>query len=229
MEIINVFLKIAGKENFVIDSRIENSYIIRVCFKYFFMKLRGFAKALFNKNIHNSIFIGRNVKLLSKKNLSIGKKVKIHSGVKIDALSKEGVNIHDNVVIGENTIIECTGSLQQIGKGLEIGNNTSFSNNCFFGCAGGIKIGNDVIVGQYVRFHSENHEYCDKSKLIRQQGVIHQGIKIGNNCWIGSGAVFLDGAEVGDGCVVAANAVVNKKFEKNKVIGGIPARVIKER
>ncbi len=56
-----------------------------------------------------------------------------------------------------------------------------------------------------------------------------KGIKIGNNCRIGAGVVFLDGAELGDGCVVAANAVVTKKFPDNSVIGGMPAKLIKER
>ena len=80
-----------------------------------------------------------------------------------------------------------------------------------------------------MRFHAENHNYADKNKLIKEQGVTHKGIKIGNNCWIGSGAVFLDGVEIGDGCVVAANAVVTKKFASNSIIGGVPAKLIKER
>ena len=65
--------------------------------------------------------------------------------------------------------------------------------------------------------------------LIREQGVTHKGIKIGNNCWIGAGAVFLDGAEIGDGCVVAANAVVTKKFLSNVVLAGMPAQVVKRK
>ena len=48
-------------------------------------------------------------------------------------------------------------------------------------------------------------------------------------CWIGAGAVFLDGAELGDGCVVGANAVITKKFPDNVVVAGIPAKVIDAR
>lgn len=98
-----------------------------------------------------------------------------------------------------------------------------------FGAAGGIEVGDDVVAGQFIRFHSENHNYSDLTKLIREQGVSHKGIKIGDNCWIGAGAVFLDGAELGDGCVVGANAVVTKKFPDNVVVAGIPAKVIKKR
>ena len=86
-----------------------------------------------------------------------------------------------------------------------------------------------MIAGQYIRFHSENHKYENLNSLIREQGVVQKGIVIGNNCWIGSGVVFLDGSRVGDGCVVAANAVVSGKFPENTVIGGVPAKVIKKR
>ena len=97
------------------------------------------------------------------------------------------------------------------------------------GAAGGIEIGDDVVAGQFIRFYSENHNYNDLTKLIREQGVSHKGIKIGNKCWIGAGAVFLDGAELGDGCVVGANAVMTKKFPDNVVVAGIPEKVISHR
>lgn len=65
--------------------------------------------------------------------------------------------------------------------------------------------------------------------MIREQGVNRQGITVGNNCWIGAGAVFLDGSSIGDGCIVAANAVVTKKFPDNVIIGGMPEKIIGER
>ena len=98
-----------------------------------------------------------------------------------------------------------------------------------FGAAGGITVGSDVIAGQNVRFHSENHRFDDPDLPIRQQGVTHRGITVGNNCWIGAGAVFLDGAALGDGCVVGANAVVTKAFPANSVIAGVPAKVLQMR
>lgn len=140
-----------------------------------------------------------------------------------------GVFLGDHVVLGRNTRIECTGGLSSLGKGVKIGSRSTFGADCFFGAAGGIEIGEDVVAGQEIRFHSENHNFNDLNTLIKNQGVSHKGIRLGNNCWIGAGAVFLDGAELGDGCVVAANAVVTKKFPDNSVIGGIPAKLIKER
>lgn len=226
MSIKDGLLKIAGKDNFHLDSEISNKYIIRQCWKYGWMLVRGKIFSLGYRTIAKSIFVGKKVKVIEKKSLSIGEKTKLQDGVYIDALSRDGVLIGDNVVLGRNTRIECTGGLQNIGKGVTIGNRTTFGNDCIFGAAGGIEIGDDVVAGQYIRFHSENHNYNDLTKPIREQGVTHKGIKIGNNCWIGAGVVFLDGAELEDGCVVGANAVVTKKFMKNSVIAGVPAKKI---
>ena len=229
MKLIDLLLKIAGKESFEIDKRISKKYLISCCLKYGMMIFRGRIFSACFPLIDHSVFVGKKVKVIEKRQLSVGTKSKIHEGVYIDALSTDGVHLGSNVVLGRNTRIECTGTISSLGKGISIGEHTTFGNDCFFGAAGGIIIGNDVIGGQYVRFHSENHNYRDHSKLIREQGVSRKGIRIGNNCWIGAGAVFLDGAELGNGCVVAANAVVTKKFADNSIVGGVPAKLIKER
>lgn len=229
MSVIDVLLRIAGKDNFQLDPDIDTGYILGQCWKYGWMLVRGKVFSFGHKKIAKSVFVGKNVRAIEKKHLTIGQRTKLQDGVYIDALSREGVSIGDSVVIGRNTRIECTGGLQSIGKGVRVGNRTTFGNDCMFGAAGGIEIGDDVVAGQFIRFHSENHNYNDLTKLIREQGVSHKGIKIGNNCWIGAGAVFLDGAELGNGCVVGANAVVTKKFPDNVVIAGIPAKVIGHR
>ena len=229
MALTEKLLKIAGKEELRLDKNISKKYIISLLWKYGLMMIRGRLFAVGYTLIHRSVFIGKRVKVLEKKHLSIGEKAKIHDNVYIDALSVEGVSIGKNSILGRNTRIECTGSIRSIGKGLIIGDRTTFGSDCFFGAAGGIEIGDDVVAGQYIRFHSENHTYDDLTKLIKDQGVTHKGIIIRNNCWIGAGAVFLDGAELGEGCVVAANAVVTKAFPENSVIGGVPAKIIKKR
>lgn len=223
MDIKHELMKAAGKRDFNLDDNIPTSYIIRLCHQYGNALIRG----VFHR--FPDVFIGKNVKIYCKEKVSIGKKTKIRNNVKIDALSINGVFIGDYCVIGENSRIECTGSLEHVGKGLKIGDRSTFGSDCYFGAAGGIEIGDDVIAGQYIRFHSENHLYGDHNSPIRKQGVTHKGIKIGNNCWIGAGAVFLDGSEIGNGCVVGANAVVTKKFPDNSVIIGIPAKIEKNR
>jgi maltose O-acetyltransferase len=52
-------------------------------------------------------------------------------------------------------------------------------------------------------------------------------VKIGNQCWIGAKAVILKDVELGDGCVVAAGAIVTKSFPANSVVAGVPARLLR--
>jgi acetyltransferase-like isoleucine patch superfamily enzyme len=95
------------------------------------------------------------------------------------------------------------------------------------GCAGGVTLGERVLMGPHVAFHSQNHKYADTSRPIKGQGVTQQGIIVGNDCWLGSGAIILDGVRLGHGCVVAAGAVVTKSFPAHSLIGGIPGRELR--
>ena len=90
----------------------------------------------------------------------------------------------------------------------------------------GVFIGDNVIGGQNIRFHSSNHVFEDSNELIWKQGVNCKGIIIGNDCWIGAGEVFCDGVQIGNGCVIGANAIVVKKFPEYSITTGKPARTI---
>ena len=85
----------------------------------------------------------------------------------IDALSTEGISFGNNVSVGKNTTIECTGNLKHIGKGLQVGNNVGLGTHGFWGCAGGITIGDDTIFGNYVSLHAENHIFSDMEIFVR--------------------------------------------------------------
>ena len=229
MKFIEYLIKKIKGNDFELDKDISLGYLLGNIISMLINLIRGNLKTLTTKRNSVLVFVGKRSRIRMNKKITLGKGVNIGNDVVIDALSKKGVKIGNNVRIGDYTRILCTGSLKKIGVGFEIGDNCGIGENCFFGSAGGINIGNDVIMGQNIRFHSENHNYSDLNIPIRMQGVTNKGIKIGNDCWIGAGAVFLDGAELGDGCIVAANAVVTKKFPANSVIAGIPARVVKKR
>ena len=220
--------KIKGKE-FNIDRNIKFSYIVSILLSMGVNLIRGNLKTLFVKKKGYSMFIGKKSKLKMKSKIILGSGINIGDFVVIDALSKEGVQIGSNVRIGDFTSIMCTGTIRDIGIGFKIGDNCGIAGNCFFGAAGGIEIGQDVIMGQNVRFHSENHNYSDLNTIIRLQGVTRKGIKVGNNCWIGSGVVFLDGVAIGDGCVIGANTLVNKSIPDNCIAVGNPVKVVKKR
>lgn len=86
----------------------------------------------------------------------------------IHALSTDGVKFGNGVSVGEYTRIECTGSLRHLGKGMIVGDNVGLGSDCFYGCAGGIEIGSDTIVGNFVSMHSENHVFFNLTTPIRQ-------------------------------------------------------------
>lgn len=220
--------KIFSKPNFQLSKDIPLSYIIQTSFEYIFGLTRGFIRSFGFAKVGSKLVLGRGVKLRVKSKMNFGKDVRLGDKTFIDALSVYGLHMGNGTKLGSNSKIVISGNLSHLGKGIWIGENSSFSDNTFFGAAGGIKIGKDVIAGQNVRFHAENHNYSDLNTPIRLQGVNHKGIEIGDNVWIGAGAVFLDGAKVGDNSVVAANSVVQKKFSDNSVIGGVPAKRIKK-
>lgn len=220
----NLISRIKG-ENFVLDEKIPLNYLLGLVSGRTFMLIFG----IFKLRRLGRIFIHRTSRIkCPSKIVTIGN-LTVDRGCYIDALSIDGIKFGNNVSIGKNTVIECTGTLKLLGKGLSVGNNVGLGTHGFFGCAGGIIIGDDTIFGNYVSLHSENHNFVEHDVPIRLQGVNRKGIRIGCNCWIGAKVTILDGAEIGDGCIVAAGAVVRGKFPPNSIIGGVPAKIIKSR
>lgn len=175
-------------------------------------------------------FVGRRVRLRSKRQLRLGRGVTLGHGCLVDATSRDGVRLGNGVSVGRNTRIECTGSLATLGRGLVVGDGVGLGTDNLYGCAGGISIGADTIVGNYVSFHSEDHVFARRDLPIRDQGVTHRGIEVGAGCWIGSRVTVLDGARIGDGVVIAAGAVVVAgEYPAYGVYGGVPARLLAER
>jgi acetyltransferase-like isoleucine patch superfamily enzyme len=226
IKLLNHIISFIKKEPFELDKNISSRYLIHFLSTKFINLLRG----IICLKSFKIIFVSNNTRILATHLITFGKNISIAEGCYIDALSKGGILLGNNVSIQKRTIIECTGSLRHLCKGLVLGNNVGIGSNSFLGCAGGIEIGDDTIIGNYVSFHSENHNFDRSDIPIRLQGVNHQGIKIGNNCWIGAKVTILDGTVVGDGCVIAAGAVLNgKTYPSNSVVGGVPAKVLKNR
>ena len=210
----------SGKQ-YTIDPELPGRLIVGVLITRFIMLVRGYI--YFGKKV----YIGKNCKIRNRHNIELGVNTTIENNIFIDGYAREKVQLGNNCKIGEYSFISCTSHFSKYGKALKMGNNSATGRFTEFGSAGGIEIGDDVIMGSYVSFHSENHNFSDRSKPIRLQGVTSKGIKIGNDVWVGAKVTFLDGCEVGNHCVVAAGAVVNGKFPDRSLIGGVPAKVIK--
>jgi galactoside O-acetyltransferase len=127
--------------------------------------------------------------------------------------------------------------LTGIGIRIQSPNSVSFGNNCGLNdyCwiaanyGGKIHFGDNVLVGPKCVFHSGNHVFKDKNKLIREQGFIFNEINIEDDVWIAANCTILSGVKIGKGAVIAAGSVVNKNVESYTVVAGIPAKLISKR
>ena len=95
-------------------------------------------------------------------------------------------------------------------------------------CHQSITIGDDVWFGQEIYVTDANHGYSDPNTPPGKQLGDHSAVVIGDGCWIGHGSVILAGVHLGRNVVVAAGSVVRSSFPDHSVIGGVPAKVIRE-
>jgi acetyltransferase-like isoleucine patch superfamily enzyme len=111
----------------------------------------------------------------------------------------------------------------QIGKWVFINHNTTFSTPM------GMKIGDYVMIGPYCLFASVHHKFDDFRKpMIFQKPEVRQ-IIIESDVWIGANVTVLPGVKIGRGAIVAAGAVVSKNVHPFSIVGGVPAKLIRQR
>lgn len=109
------------------------------------------------------------------------------------------------------------------GRFIQIGKNVFINHACTFLDQGGITLEDDVLIGPKVNLITENHPLDPTER----RALICKPIVIRRNAWIGAAATILPGVTVGENAVVAAGAVVSKDVPANTVVGGIPAKHIK--
>ena len=127
---------------------------------------------------------------------------------------------------GKNVNIE-HGVFFGSGREIEIGNNSGIGTNCRI--AGPLSIGCDVMIAPNVSIYTRNHETENIYRPMRLQTAPLKKVTIGDDVWIGANAIILPGVTIGNGCIVAAGAVVTKDVPDYAVVGGNPAKIIKTR
>lgn len=129
----------------------------------------------------------------------------------------------------ENSILDCAGFQFMYGADiilfknahLVLGKNSFINSDCKIRCHKEITIGEDCAVSHdFTIMDSDAHELNGS----RNTNPIH----IGNHVWIGTRVTILNGVSVGDSAVIAAGALVTKDVPPRTLVGGVPARVLKE-
>jgi acetyltransferase-like isoleucine patch superfamily enzyme len=150
-----------------------------------------------------------------------------------------------NIHLGENVIIDPSTNFNnvKIGNNVKIskycsvfgsdeypaviGANTRINMMCFLnGFDSPLIIGERCGISQYVQIMTGSGPSASP-RLQKVFPVTKQPVQIGNDCWLGAGAVIMPGVFLGDFCVVAANSFVNHSFNSFSIIGGNPAKLIR--
>lgn len=110
--------------------------------------------------------------------------------------------------------------------GARVDANVYIGDYCSIGLA---TIGKDALLanGVYITSGAHQHGIKDVTRPISMQAGVIQRVTVGEGCWIGSHAVVM--ANVGNGAVIAAGAVVSEPVPDLAIAGGVPARVLKSR
>ena len=121
--------------------------------------------------------------------------------------------------LGTNTTFRKGFSLLiENGAYVEIGDRCFFNNYCTISAKSNISIGDNSIFGENVKIYDNSHIFKYNNKLIKNQGYKSEKIEIGKNCWIANNVVILNGAKIGDNCVVSVNEVVKENINSNVLL-----------
>jgi acetyltransferase-like isoleucine patch superfamily enzyme len=113
---------------------------------------------------------------------------------------------------------------------VSIGDNTFIGHDAGFSAGKSIVVGSNCFIAGGVQImDNDGHplNYADRAKHLPPRMEDVKEVRIGDNVWIGGGALILKGVTIGDRAVVGARAVVTRDVPSDTVVAGNPARVIK--
>ena len=150
--------------------------------------------------------------------------------IKPDVLyNSRAVEIGNRVYIRKGARLEVLGKVLKNSPKISIGDNTTIHLYFHCGAAESVVIGKDVMIAGHVYISDHDHIYDHPTLAARNvQDLSSSPVVIEDGVWLGQGCVILKGVNVGKRSVVGANAVVTKDVPPYSVVGGVPARIIKE-
>lgn len=128
--------------------------------------------------------------------------------------------------IGDDCYIEPPLRANWGGRNVHFGNGVYANFNLTLVDDGEILVGDNVMFGPNVVIATASHPI--HPELRKKQAQYNLPIHIGNNVWIGAGAIVLPGVKIGDNSIIGAGSVVTKDIPSNVVAVGNPCRVLRE-
>lgn len=160
-------------------------------------------------------------------------KIKLKKILNLSFLTlKRNSNLHMTVELSRFCKVENS----KIGKYSYLGPVT-IVNNCIIGNYCSISSNVKIGLGSHPTnsfstsplFYSENNIFGEKKYLSFSYTEEFKQTIVGNDVWIGTNVIILDGVKIGNGAIIAAGSVVTKDVEEYSVVAGVPAKKIKMR
>ena len=158
--------------------------------------------------------------------IKLGHGVYIDEGVYLHACPN-GIEIGAGSIVMHGAILHVYNFREMKQSRIKIGCDSLIGEYSVIRGQGGVSIGDRVYTSPFTQIIAVNHVFDDPNRPFVEQGITAEGIVIEDDVWLGAGAIITDGVRVGKGAVVAAGAVVTKDVLPHTVVGGIPAKPIK--
>jgi acetyltransferase-like isoleucine patch superfamily enzyme len=194
-------------------------------------KLNIFKTVYISALYKSKILIGKNTDL----NLNAASKIEasggtVRIGVDYSYNQKTVLDINKNgkLILGKCASIN-SGSKVVIGENacLTIGSNSYVNEHSRIQCRSSVTIGEDCAISWGVNIlDTDEHYLLIEKKESKKENC--SPVVIGNHVWIGCNSIVLKGVTLGEDCVVAAGSVVTKSFPPKTLLGGNPAKIIRD-
>jgi acetyltransferase-like isoleucine patch superfamily enzyme len=166
------------------------------------------------------------VRINRPEDITLGRGVYIDHGVYLHG-APGGLRIGDHSWIMNGCRLHVFNYRGIAQAGIQIGSRTFVGEGTIMRGQGGIVIGDHVLFAPRVQVLAVNHVFTDATRPIMEQGITAVGIRIEDGCWIGAGAIILDGVTIGRGSCIGAGAVVTRSVPPHSLAVGLPAKVVR--
>ena len=169
---------------------------------------------------------------LSSEFASCGKSVSFKKPVSLRG--QDCIFIGDNSSFHKNVVLTAWKDYEgeTFSPQIVIGDNCNIGEYCHITAINCIVLGNGVLTGRWVTITDNSHGETDYETL-KMQPILRKlsskgAVKIGDNVWIGDKVTILPNVTIGNGAIIAANAVVTRDIPPYSIVAGNPARIIKQ-
>jgi acetyltransferase-like isoleucine patch superfamily enzyme len=175
--------------------------------------------------VGRNVTFGHGVVLRHPSKVRLGDDVIVDDLVVLDAkgTANRGIAIGNGVFLGRGTILSCKDGDIVLGDHVNIG----FQSHIFSGST--VTVGRYGLFAAYTYLVGGGHAFEGRGTPVIEQARESKGIHLGDNVWLGAGALVMDGVRIGDDVVVGAGAVVTGDLPAGAVAAGVPARVVRTR